>query len=265
VSRSRSHVTWAARVEDCLENDRFELWAQPILNLRTDEITSHELLLRMRSSDGETIEPGQFLTIAERVGLIGEIDRWVTTQAIDLLARLQLVRPGHKLEINLSGRSVGDERQRNHIASTIAARSVDPSGLVFEMTETAAVEHIIAAREFAETLRDIGCSFALDDFGAGFGSFYYLKHLPFDYIKIDGEFIATCTTSVTDRLVIESVVRIAHGLGKKTIAEFVGDEETLDFVRQHGVDQAQGYHIGRPVPITEAFPDLPALPLVVSP
>jgi diguanylate cyclase (GGDEF)-like protein/PAS domain S-box-containing protein len=256
VARSKSRITWVERIEDALENDRFELWAQPILDLRSDEITSHEVLLRMRAADGDIVEPGRFLYIAERVGLIGEIDRWVTTKAIDLLARLQVSRPNHKLEVNLSGLSVGDEGQRDHIATTIATRSVDPTGLVFEITETAAVEHIIAAREFAESLRDLGCSFALDDFGAGFGSFYYLKHLPFDYVKIDGEFAATCTTNLTDRLVIESVVNIASGLGKRTIAEFVGDKGTLDFLRRSGVDQAQGYYVGRPAPLTESFPDL---------
>jgi diguanylate cyclase (GGDEF)-like protein/PAS domain S-box-containing protein len=256
VARSRSRITWAERVEDALANDRFELWAQPVLDLRSDEVTSHELLLRMRTPDGEIIEPGRFLYIAERVGLIGEIDRWVTTQAVGFLARLQLTRPLHRLEVNLSGLSVGDEGQRDHIASTISTGAVDPAGLVFEITETAAVEHVIAAREFAESLREIGCSFALDDFGAGFGSFYYLKHLPFDYVKIDGEFAATCTTNLMDQLVIESLVRIASGLGKRTIAEFVGDEATLDFLRHSGVDQAQGYYIGRPAPITEAFPEL---------
>jgi diguanylate cyclase (GGDEF)-like protein/PAS domain S-box-containing protein len=257
VSKSKAQITWAERIEHALENDGFELWAQPILNLRTNRIESHELLLRMRAPDGDMVLPGHFLYVAERVGLIGEIDRWVTTRAIELLARIQQTQPRHRLEVNLSGLSVGDEDLRVSIAETAAESTADPAGLIFEITETAAVQHIIAARDFAHALRDIGCRFALDDFGAGFGSFYYLKHLPFDYVKIDGEFIAACTTNLTDRLVIDSVVSIAQGLGKKTVAEFVIDEKTLDLLRRHGVDYAQGYHIGRPAPIDEAFPDLP--------
>jgi EAL domain-containing protein (putative c-di-GMP-specific phosphodiesterase class I) len=260
VARSKSRITWAERIEDALENDRFELWAQPLLDLTTGLINSHELLLRMRAVDGEIVEPAQFLDVAERVGLIREIDRWVTAQAVELLARVQIVRTGHRLEVNISGLSVGDESLREHIATEIASHTVDPSGLVFEITETAAVQHVVAAREFAEALREIGCRFALDDFGAGFGSFYYLKHLPFDFVKIDGEFIATCMANLTDRLIIGSVVSIAKGLGKRTVAEFVGDDATMQFLHEQGVDYAQGYHIGRPMPIYDAFPDLPATP-----
>jgi diguanylate cyclase (GGDEF)-like protein/PAS domain S-box-containing protein len=255
VSKSKAQITWAERVESALEDDSFELWAQPILNLRTNHIESHELLLRMRMPDGDIALPGQFLYIAERVGLIGEIDRWVTTAAIDLLARIQVIHPQHHIEVNVSGLSVGDDGLREHIVKSFAASAADPQGLIFEITETAAVQHIVTARGFANALREIGCRFALDDFGAGFGSFYYLKHLPFDYVKIDGEFVTDCTTNLTDRLVIESVVKIASGLGKETIAEFVGDESTVTFLRSNGVDRAQGYHIGKPIPISEAFPD----------
>ncbi|MDQ1539059.1 MAG: hypothetical protein QOE58_3452, partial [Actinomycetota bacterium] len=184
-------------------------------------------------------------------------DHWVVTRAIDLLAQLQIDRPDQRLEINISGLSVGHAGLRDHIAARLAASGADPSGLVFEITETAAVERITASRDFAEHLRDLGCRFALDDFGAGFGSFYYLKHLPFDFVKIDGEFIAHCTTNLTDRLVIDSVVSICKGLGKETIAEFVGDEATLQFLRSRGIDYAQGYHLGRPVPLHQAFPQLP--------
>ena len=165
------------------------------MDLRRDAVTSHELLLRMRGPGSELVEPGRFLYIAERMGLIGEIDRWVTSQAVQLLHAVQLTRPGHRLEVNISGLSVGDEGLRAHLAREVDRSGVDPSGLIFEITETAAVQRIHAARDFAESLRAIGCSFALDDFGAGFGSFYYLKHLPFDYVKIDGEFIANCTSA----------------------------------------------------------------------
>ena len=125
---------------------------------------------------------------------------------------------------------------------------VHPSQLTFEVTETAAVANLGAAREFADRLTSLGCSFSLDDFGAGFGSFYYLKYLPFDDLKIDGEFIAHCLSNPTDQLVIDAVVTLAHGLGKRTIAEYVGDQDTLEFLAAHGVDYAQGFHVGRPCP-----------------
>jgi diguanylate cyclase (GGDEF)-like protein/PAS domain S-box-containing protein len=253
MSRTRARLTWADRIEAALADDGFELWAQPILDLHTNQVTAQELLLRMRGADQELVSPDRFLYIAERLGLITDIDTWVTSRAIALLARIQPTNPRIRLEVNLSGLSVGDERLRDHIASCISAAGVDPSGLVFEITETAAVERILAARDFADALRDIGCRFALDDFGAGFGSFYYLKHLPFDYVKIDGEFISSCMSNPTDRLVIESVVSIARGLGKETIAEFVGDEATLRYLQTRQVDYAQGYHIGRPIPVEQAF------------
>ena len=122
------------------------------------------------------------------------------------------------------------------------------------MFATAAVANIHLAREFAERLRAIGCRFALDDFGAGFGSFYYLKHLPFDYLKIDGEFVSNCLSNRTDQLVIRAVVDIAQGLGKETVAEFAADEELVQFLRSQGVDYAQGFHVGRPAPLAEILP-----------
>ena len=128
---------------------------------------------------------------------------------------------------------------------------IDSTHLIFEVTETSAVANVTHAQSFAQHLRDHGCRFALDDFGAGFGSFYYLKHLPFDYVKIDGEFVKHATSGQIDQLVIEAVVRIARGLGKETIAEFVTNEQTRRMVRQLGVDYAQGYHIGKPVPLAE--------------
>ena len=124
---------------------------------------------------------------------------------------------------------------------------------MFEVTETTAIGNIAAARNFAQQLARLGCRFALDDFGAGFGSFYYLKHLPFDYIKIDGEFVRNCTVDVTDRLVIRAVVKLAQGMGTRTIAEFVGDEKTFATVSALGVNYAQGFHLGKPAPVESAL------------
>jgi len=184
----------------------------------------------------------------------------VASHAIELLAG----DPGGTiaLEINLSGLSLSDTGLLNLIETEVARRQVDPRRLIFEITETAAVSNIPLARRFAERLTQLGCRFALDDFGAGFGSFYYLKHLPFDYLKIDGEFVSGCLGNRTDQLVIDAVVRIARGLGKETIAEFVSDAQLEQFVRSQGVDHAQGFHVGRPVPVAEIGLGQPAAPIL---
>jgi diguanylate cyclase (GGDEF)-like protein/PAS domain S-box-containing protein len=245
----RARVSWLERIRGALADDRFVLHAQPIRNLHTGEIGHHELLLRMLGDDDELIPPGAFLPLAERFGLTPEIDRWVTGRAIELLAADP---DGHRaLEVNLSGPSLNDATLLHLVEDGLANSHVDPRRLIFEVTETAAVANIPLARRFAERLMALGCRFALDDFGAGFGSFYYLKHLPFDYLKIDGEFVAGCLANRTDQLVIEAVVRIARGLGKETIAEFVESAELEEFLRAQGIDHAQGFHIGRPVPIGE--------------
>ena len=247
--RIRERVSWLERLRTALAEERFVLHAQPIRDLRTGKIGQHELLIRMLGDNDELIGPGAFLPLAERFGLAPEIDCWVARQAIELLAD----DPGGHiaLEINLSGLSLNDTRLLGVIETELARTNVDPRRLVFEITETAAVANIPLARRFAERLTQLGCRFALDDFGAGFGSFYYLKHLPFDYLKIDGEFVSGCLGNRTDQLVIEAVVRIARGLGKETVAEFVSDPQLEQFVRSQGVDYAQGFHVGRPVPITE--------------
>jgi diguanylate cyclase (GGDEF)-like protein/PAS domain S-box-containing protein len=245
----RARVSWLERIRAAIDDDRLVLHAQPIRDLRSGAIGQHELLLRMLGDDGELIAPGVFLPLAERFGLTPEIDRWVTERAIELLA----ADPGGDLalEVNLSGPSLNDTSLLHLIEDAVAREHVDPRRLIFEVTETAAVANIPLARRFAERLMALGCRFALDDFGAGFGSFYYLKHLPFDYLKIDGEFVSGCLHNRTDQLVIESVVRIARGLGKETIAEFVESAELEDFLREQGIDHVQGFHIGRPVAIAE--------------
>jgi diguanylate cyclase (GGDEF)-like protein/PAS domain S-box-containing protein len=247
--RIRDRMSWLERIRAALDDDGFVLYAQPIRDLRSGEIAQHELLLRMLGDDGDIIAPGAFLPIAERFGLAPEIDRWVASHAIDLLA----ADPGGHvaLEINLSGLSLSDAGLLSIIETAVAQGRVDPRRLIFEITETAAVSNIPLARRFAERLTQLGCRFALDDFGAGFGSFYYLKHLPFDYLKIDGEFVSGCLGNRTDQLVIEAVVRIARGLGKETVAEFVSDPQLEQFVRSQGVDLAQGFHVGRPVPVAD--------------
>jgi EAL domain-containing protein (putative c-di-GMP-specific phosphodiesterase class I) len=205
----------------------------------------------MRDANGDRIPPGTFLYIAERLGLIQEIDRWVLAHAIDLLAEHHAAGRDLRFEVNLSGHSLGDPLLLELIEHRLKETGVPADRLIFEITETAAVADIARAATFAQHVSDLGCKFALDDFGAGFGSFYYLKHLPCDYLKIDGEYVRHCATNETDRILISAVVQIARGMGKRTIAEFVGDQESVDVLRRLGVDYGQGYFLGHPEPLAD--------------
>jgi EAL domain-containing protein (putative c-di-GMP-specific phosphodiesterase class I) len=248
VGEAEAKLTWERRIREAIEQDRLALWYQPILDLQTGKAEHCELLLRMTGEDGEPIAPSHFLGVAERFGLIQTIDRWVVREAIRLLARAQSVGRWRAVEVNLSGLAFQDSELISIIRFELAATGADPAGLIMEITETAAIADLDAAREFVVTLRNLGCRFAIDDFGSGFASFAYLKHLPVDYLKIDGSFIRNLATDPVDQHLVRGMVKVARGLGKQTIAEFVGDEETVRLLREYGVDYAQGYHVGRPRP-----------------
>jgi diguanylate cyclase (GGDEF)-like protein len=250
-ARVKSRQTWLERIRDALEQERMELHAQPILHLATRQVTQYELLLRMRGEDGELIPPANYLDIAERSGVIREIDQWVVHSACRMITEAHAGGRALMLEVNVSGVSVGDPEFLELIEPELAGLGSLVSRLVFELTETAAVMNLAHATTFAEGLAHYGCRLALDDFGAGFGSFYYLKHLPCAYLKIDGEFIRTLKTNETDQVFVRAMVDLAQGLGKETIAEFVEDEETVRLLTEFGVDFAQGFHIGRPAPLDD--------------
>jgi len=242
-ARMRGRITWAERIRVAIDEERFTHVAQPILDLATGATTQFEVLLRMRGERGELIAPAAFLATAERLGMIQEIDALTVARAIRAVASHSA---GPRVEINLSGASMGDPRMLLTIERELRETGLDPSRVIFEITETAAIANIGKAREFSDQLAKLGCRFALDDFGAGFGSFYYLKHVRFDILKIDGEFVRDCCTTTTDRLVIKAVVDIARGLGKQTVAEHVGDIATVRLLRELGVTHGQGYHLGLP-------------------
>ncbi|HSO99690.1 MAG TPA: PAS domain S-box protein [Solirubrobacteraceae bacterium] len=254
--RTSLRRSWLERLRIAVEEERFELLAQPIRGLCAPDAERYELLLRMRGDDGELVPPATFLPNAERFGLIGRIDRWVFAQALELLRRHGAAGHDISLSINMSGKTLVEPDLLDDLQRMIDTCPVAPQRLVVEVTETAAIVNIEKARQVARRLRELGCEFALDDFGAGFASFYYLKHLDFDYLKIDGEFIRTLGVNRTDELVVKSVVDIARGLGARTIAEFVGDEETVERLKHLGVDYGQGYHLGRPGPLELALPAL---------
>ncbi|MBF8277885.1 MAG: hypothetical protein HW390_2958 [Candidatus Brocadiaceae bacterium] len=241
-----SRVTWEKRIRTALKQDHFFLHVQPILDLQSNQIASYEALLRMKCEDGSIIYPADFLGIAERFNLIREIDQWVICHAIHFISEHQLDKKGISLEVNLSGTSFNDAELLKTIRESLIKTRINPHRLIIEITETAAIGNITEAKEFIETLQLLGCRFALDDFGIGFSSFSYLKNLSFDFIKIDGSFIRDIPRSFMDQHLVKAMVEIARGLGKKTIAEYVGNEETVQLLREYGVDYAQGYHIGKP-------------------
>lgn len=252
-------LDWVDKIRSALSNDDFVLYAQPIVSFDPERPPHHELFIRMRDKDGSIVAPGAFLPIAERHDLIQEIDQWVIRKAISILAESSARGHHPRLCVNLSGRSVGDPGLLKVISSELARTGADPSGLIFEVTETSAIGNIASAQSFAASLAELGCRFALDDFGTGFASFYYLKHIACDYVKIDGEFVRQVATDPTDRLLVRALVEISNGMGKLTIAEQVEDAATLDLLREYGVDFAQGYHLGRPLPVEEV--DLNAVPV----
>jgi diguanylate cyclase (GGDEF)-like protein/PAS domain S-box-containing protein len=252
--RHVSRLSWLERIRSALAEDRFELHAQPIVAIGdADSPPAFELLIRLRADSGELVPPATFLPTAERFDLVGDIDRWVIARAVELVRREHDAGRPVTLSVNVSGRTMGDADFAGWLQELLTTTPVPPQRLIFEITETAAIVNVERARTLAETLRRLGCLLALDDFGTGFASFSYLKHLQFDILKIDGEFVRGLRENRTDRLVVEAVVTIARGLGTPSLAEFVADADTLDAVRALGVDYAQGFHLGRPLPVEEAL------------
>ena len=253
--RVSARLAEAERIRRAVEEDRLVLCGQPVLDLNTNEIHSYELLVRLPGDrSDELLLPSAFLYVAERFGLIQAMDVWVVRSAIQLIAEHAQTGRHLVLSVNLSGKSISDPKLGSLIEAALEESGIDPARLIFELTETAAIGNFEQAKIFATRLRSRGCQLALDDFGAGFGSFYYLKNLPFDYIKIDGGFIRGLVSNPMDQLVVQAIVTIARGLGKRTVAEFVGDEESTSLLRAIGVDYAQGYYIGEPRLITETLP-----------
>jgi EAL domain-containing protein (putative c-di-GMP-specific phosphodiesterase class I) len=250
-ARIESRIGWQHRIREALEHDRFVLHAQPILDIRTGAVSQYELLIRAAEVGGELVLPSVFLGIAERSGLIQEIDRWVVRRAINTLAEQQAAGNAVRFEVNLSAKAFADHELLPMIQRELAETAIDPSNLVLEVTETAAIANLDEARRFIETLQAMGCKFALDDFGVGFSSFAHLKYLPVDYLKIDGSFIRELSRNVVDQHLVQAIVDVARSLGKQTIAEFVNDDDTVYLLQKYGVDFAQGFHIGRPRPLEE--------------
>ena len=240
--RELDTLAWIGRIRDALDGDGLVLHSQPIVPLAGGQ-PSQELLLRMVGSGGELIPPGSFLPVAEKYGLMGEIDRWVIRQAVGLAAR------GERVVANLSAESIGNLDLLPLIEQELRKMHADPSKIAFEITETAVMKNPGAGEAFARGLSEVGCPLALDDFGTGFGTFTYLKSLPITFLKIDIEFVRDLTTNQANQHLVKAIVGLASNFGCQTIAEGVEDAETLALLKEYGVDFAQGFHLGRPAPI----------------
>ena len=247
--RVHQRLVWARRVRDALDHDGFELFAQPIV--ATDEPGQRyaELLLRLRGADGRFHAPAQFLPVAAQVGLMRRVDRWVLRRALEIAQRW----PDVRLAVNLSADSLADPGLADEISELAQSMDVDLTRIVIELTETTAVTNLRETAAMVARVRSLGCSLSLDDFGAGFGSFAYLKHLPFDQLKIDGAFIRRICDEPQDQVMVQAMVQVARGLGKELVAEWVGDEATMEMLSGLGITLMQGHAIGMPGPAVEVL------------
>jgi EAL domain-containing protein (putative c-di-GMP-specific phosphodiesterase class I) len=247
VEEELAALSWVGRIRDALDEDRLVLHAQPIVSARGGD-PSEELLLRMVTREGNLIPPATFLPVAERYGLIQEIDRWVIRQAIRRAAT------GCKVEVNLSGATIASPDIYDLIEGELLESGADPSNVVFEITETALIGDMTAGEAFAHRVVGLGCQLALDDFGTGFASFTYLKRLPISVLKIDIEFVQEILDNPANQHVVRAIISLARAFNLQTVAEGIEDEATWDYLRNEGVDFGQGYHLGRPAPMAPRGP-----------
>jgi len=247
-------MQWVGRLQSALDQDRLRLYVQPIVPLHSPEINPlhFEILVRLEEN-GKIISPGSFLPAAERYNLMPRIDQWVVNNTLAWLG--DRFRKQGSLDgvycINLSGASLSDDRFRSTLRATLEQMKLPPGAICFEITETAAVANLSKVVSFILEVKQLGCSFALDDFGSGLSSFAYLKNLPVDFLKIDGSFIKDVETDPIDLAMVQAINAIGHVMGLKTIAEFVENEAILDRLVEIGLDYAQGYHLGKPTPLAD--------------
>jgi EAL domain-containing protein (putative c-di-GMP-specific phosphodiesterase class I) len=252
TSQRRGEMEWVNRLRWALEEDRLLLDYQELRALPSHEgqPPQIEVLLRLRDEDGRIVLPGAFLPAAERYGLMPQIDRWVVETTLANFDQLHDDGPALALcEINLSGASIEDDSLADLILELLERHQVDPARVCFEITETVAVRNLARVGAFIGRLREVGCQFALDDFGAGMSSFGYLKNLPVDFIKIDGSFIRDIARDPMSQAIVQAVTDIGHQRGMQVIAEWVSSEEIIDRLVEIGVDFAQGFALHKPEPV----------------
>jgi diguanylate cyclase (GGDEF)-like protein/PAS domain S-box-containing protein len=261
LARRRNEIQWAARIRSALEDNRLRLVRHSIAPLKGPAQGAHyELLIRLVDEQGQITRDAQFLTAAEHYGFAPQIDTWVINTAFDWLEHNpEHLRQLHLCCINLSGLSLGQEDFLVFLQNKLREGKVPPEKICFEITETAAVSNLIRATEFMATLKSMGCSFSLDDFGSGLSSYAYLRNLSVDFLKIDGSFVRYIADDPVDLALLRSMNEIGQLLGKKTIAEFAENERVIQKLREVGVDYIQGHGVSRPVPLDAPLDDAPAV------
>lgn len=254
----RSNLAGIQAIRKALADDRLSLFYQPVFEIeeRSMKMAHCEILLRIRSENGELYSPARFIPIAEKYNIMTEIDQWVFTQVIEWLAEHQDKHVIPRLLVNLSGLSFTDDDFSSFIVERLSRGDIDPSHIAFEISESATVRNFEKVSVFIERIRALGCELALDDFGAGFSSFAYLKKLSFDYLKIDGSLVRNIAENQVDRDMVAAINQIGHTVGARTIAEFVEDDAALKCLREMKVDFAQGYGLRMPTPLTQLADEL---------
>ncbi len=244
--QTQNRIVWREKIESALQHKRFELHYQPILDIQKRSISHYETLVRLRDDNDHLVSPETFITMAETLGIIHEIDLFIVDSAIRKQA--ELTRQGHDitLAINLSGKAFDNHRLYDSIVEALHKYNARADRLIFEITETAALSDILAAEKIMARIQALGCQFALDDFGVGFSSFYYLRELPVEYVKIDGSFIKDLVNNADNLVLVKALSEVAIGFNKLSVAEFVDSLQTLHILSEARVNYAQGYFIGKP-------------------
>jgi diguanylate cyclase (GGDEF)-like protein len=253
AARGRGEIHWLQRLQSALRDGRFDLHAQPIVAVDADAARGPglEVLLRLRDDDGGFVTPAEFMPAAERYRLMPYVDRWVVQDALAKFASGVLKPPpGRSLCINLSGQTLGDASFLEFVVECLDRTRVAPDQVCFEVTENSVITNIEHARRFIDVLHDMGCQFALDDFGRGLSSFANLKNLRLDYLKIDGYFIRNLASDSVNQAMVTAMIRMARSLNFQIVAEHVEDAAAAESARRMGVDFLQGYQTGRPQPLT---------------
>lgn len=245
-SKSNQIVRWRTILEEAITNDKFVLFYQPILTIKSNNISHYECLIRLQQDDGQMLMPSDFVFRAEELGLISRIDRIVLKKAVE--QHLEFNRQGkqYRLSVNISKRSFDDPAIFDDFALLFSNPEVDQKRIIFEITDTAAVSNYQSTNILINKIKALGCVLALNDFGVEYPSLHYLKNAPVDYVKIDGSLIRQLDKNDDDRVFVKALIELAQAFGKKTVAEFVESEDILAILKELGIDYAQGYHIGKP-------------------
>ncbi len=257
LDKDKMDIGWSHRIAEALAKDKFVLYYQPIVGVSKSHVSSYEVLLRMQGEQGELVPPNHFIPIAERFGLATEIDYWVIKNSMKALEMLNRAGQSSRFYVNLSGQLLVDPEFVERVLAILETVEVEANQIVFELTERAAVGNIHTASKKMSLLKQHGFEFAVDDFGSGFSSFSYLKHMPVEYVKIEGEFVERIIDDEVDRALVKSMVDIAKACGKRVVAEYVSDQKTLDLLKSYGIDYAQGFFIARPSAKPELIDSLP--------